>query len=355
MAETRKLRFGMIGCGSAALPVAKALAGSAVAELAAVHDLNPALARDLGEHYGAAVHESLEALLHDAAIEAVYIAVPHYQLAPLAAQALRAGKHALVEKPLALSLADADELIALADANKLALGVFYELRQAAAVLQARDLMRAGAIGELIGVSIQTLIDKPASYWQQGYSGRWVSSWRSSQAQAGGGVVLMNSSHALDAVRYITGLEVTSVSGEVGALVAPVEVEDTASATLRYANGAIGSLFAGAHLPGANPGGERNQLYGTHGQLSLPNLYGDDSVKIYLRREWGEPRMAAGEWHSLPHEPSPMYERAVDAFAAAARRGEPAPTSGRDARAVLAIVLGLYQSAANHSVQRISAA
>src|SRR2546422_5363113 len=118
MAKNGKVRFGIIGCGGAAVPVAQALSASPVAELSAAYDLNPALALDVGERFGAAVHDSLESLL-GSAVEAVYIAVPHSQLAPLARQALRARKHALVEKPIALSLAEAHELIALAEANGL--------------------------------------------------------------------------------------------------------------------------------------------------------------------------------------------------------------------------------------------
>src|SRR5436309_5866316 len=215
MPEDRKLRFGIIGCGGAAIPVTQALAASAVAEPVAAYDLNPALAQDFGQRFGVTVHGSLEALLASAAVDSVYIAVPHHLLAPLAAQALRAGKHALVEKPMALNLAVADELIALADAGRLALGVNYELRQSAQAIQARALVQAGAIGEVLAVRLQTIIDKPASYWQAGYSGRWVSSWRGSKAQAGGGVVLMNTSHQFDSVRFITGLEVASISGEIG--------------------------------------------------------------------------------------------------------------------------------------------
>ena len=106
MPEGERLRFGIIGCGGAAMPVAQALATSPVAALVAAYDLNPDLARDGAERVGAVAHESLDALLADGAVEAVYIAVPHNQLAPLAAQALRAGKHALVEKPMALSVAE---------------------------------------------------------------------------------------------------------------------------------------------------------------------------------------------------------------------------------------------------------
>jgi predicted dehydrogenase len=173
----------------------------------------------------------------------------------------------------------------------------------------------------------------------------VNPWRASRAQAGGGVVMMNTSHGLDALRYITGLEVVGIAGEIDTWVPGVEVEDTAAATLRFDNGAIGSLFAGAHLAGG--GEEACDLYGTQGQLRLPDAYGHDPLRLYLRQAWGD--FEAGVWHSLPQSPVNCYALAVDDFARAVQRGQPAPTSGRDARAVLALVLGLYESAATHSV------
>jgi UDP-N-acetyl-2-amino-2-deoxyglucuronate dehydrogenase len=359
MPDPNAVRFGIIGCGGAAMPMAEAISVSPVAKLAAAYDLSPALARDVAERFGATAHDSLASLLSGDAVDAVYIAVPHDQLAPLAAQALRAGKHALVEKPMALNLADADALIALAEANQLALGVNFELRHSAQAVQARALVRAGAIGQLVAVRIQTFIDKPISYWQAGYSGRWVSSWRTSLAQAGGGVVLMNSSHQLDLVRFITGLEVASVSGEIGTLAAPVpmEVEDMASASLRFTNGAIGSLMAGAHLAGPEPGSERMELYGTLGQLRLASPYKDDPLTLFLRRAWAQPELAgaelqAGEWHRLPHTPAPIFQGTVDAFARAAQRGAAPSPHGRDARAALAIILGLYRASAQHTVEPI---
>jgi UDP-N-acetyl-2-amino-2-deoxyglucuronate dehydrogenase len=293
-------------------------------------------------------------LLADPAVQAVYIAVPHDQLAPLAAQALRAGKHALVEKPMALSLAEADALIALAEAKGLGLGVNFELRQSAQALQARALVQAGAIGALTMVRLQTYIDKPLKYWQAGYSGRWVSSWRTRLAQAGGGVVLMNTSHQLDSVRFITGLEVLRISGEVGTLAAPVpmEVEDTAAASLRFSNGAIGSLLAGAHLAGVEGGSERIELFGTLGQMRTPSLYADEPVRIFLRRAWGQPELAANEWHTLPLTPANTFQGTVDAFARAVLAGQPPAPHGRDARAALAIILGLYRSSAQHTVETL---
>ena len=310
------------------------------------HPYPEALAQVLGQRFGVRVAESLDALLADPTVAAVYIAVPHNQLAPLATRALQAGKHALVEKPMATRLADADALIALAEARKLALGVFYELRQVAAYARARAMLQAGAIGTVVGVHIQTLIDKAASYWQVGSASRTRSAWRGSKAEAGGGVVLMNTSHALDGVRWLTGLEVVRVSGEIGTLLAEVEVEDTAAASLRYDNGAIGSVFVGAHLAGAARA-EHVAIFGTEGQLKLPYPYGPDPLQVFLRRAWDG--LAPNEWHSLPDPPAPVYVRAVDEFALAVQRGLPAPTNGRDARQVLAIVLGLYRAAAEQVV------
>lgn len=341
-----RTRFGIVGCGHAALPVCAALAASPLAALAVIYDSNPALAADVAACYGVAAAPSLAALLASPDVDAVYIAVPHDQLAPLARQALEAGKPVLVEKPLAITLADADALIALADARGLALGVFYELRHQAALAHAHTLVKAGVIGTVQGVRIQTVIDKPLSYWQAGYAGRSHNPWRGVRAQAGGGVVLMNSSHLLDAVHFITGLEVVRVAAETGTLAAPVEVEDTAAATLRYANGAIGSLIAGAHFAGAHTGDECCDLYGSAGQLRLPDPYGTGPLQVYTRAAWPAFGLPAATWTALDLPPAPIFAAAVEDFARAVQQGAPAPTSGRDARRVLALILALYQSAAS---------
>jgi predicted dehydrogenase len=346
MPETRPVRFGVVGCGSASIPVCEAIATVPQAILAAVYDLNPDLAHDLSQRFQVPRTETLDDLVNDPAVDAVYIAVPHYRLAPLTRQALEAGKHALTEKPLAISLEEIDMLIQLADERQLTLGVFYEMRYAPAHAPARELVRAGAIGDIIGIQIQNLIDKPLDYWQAGYSGRSINPWRGIQVQAGGGVVLMNTSHLLDAVSYVTGLAVTTVCAQIGTLVAGVEVEDTASAILRFDNGAVGSLMAGAHISGAHDE-ERFQIYGTQGQLRLPDPYGSSPLQLCLKRDWNS--FSAGKWHSLPMQPVPVYERAIEDFVQAVQSRQPVPVDAQAARKVLAVVLAIYQSAAEERI------
>src|SRR6185436_7598691 len=204
-------------------------------------------------------------------------------------------------------------------------------RYAPAHALARELIQAGAIGDIVGVQIQTLIDKPLTYWQSGYSGRSLNPWRGIKDQAGGGVVLMNTSHLLDALRYITGLRVTSIAAEIGTLTADVEVEDSATATLRFNNGAIGSLIAGAHISGAF-NEECCSIYGVTGQIRLPDPYGSDPLRVYLKKEWNE--FSAHQWHSIPLEPVAVYQQAIDGFAHAVSTSGCAPISAEDARHVL---------------------
>jgi predicted dehydrogenase len=342
MPEVRPVHFGIVGCGSASVPVCEAIAASPHAELTAVYDANRTLADDLSQRFHVPAVETFEQLLMNPIVDAVYVAVPHHLLAPLTGQVLKAGKHALTEKPLGISLEEADGLIHLATERQLSLGVFYEMRYAPAHELARELIQAGAIGNVIGVQIKTLIDKPLTYWQSGYSGRSTNPWRSIKAQAGGGVVLMNSSHLLDALFYITGLTATSVSAETATLVANVEVEDIAAATLRFDNGAIGSLIAGAHIPGAN-NDEYCWIFGTKGQIRLPDPYGSQPLQIYLKHS--HQQFSAKQWHTLALESVSVYQRAIDEYAKALQTDKCVPIDAKAARQVLAVVLAIYQSAA----------
>jgi predicted dehydrogenase len=253
---------------------------------------------------------------------------------------------------MAVTLEEIDEMIALAESRRLTLGVFYEMRYARGFAIARDLVQGGALGRIFGVKLQTLIDKKLSYWQVGYMGRAANPWRCEKGKAGGGVTLMNTSHILDGLWYVTGLGVTRVSAEYGSLVANVEVEDTLSATLRFDSGAIGSLYSAAHSIGAK-GDETIEIYGTLGTVRVPDPYGTNPVQVFLREPWGD--IPANEWHILSVEPPGVIHDAVgfpthvfldalNGFMEAVRNHKPAPIDGYAARRVLEIVLAMYRAA-----------
>src|SRR5215212_5621243 len=109
-----RLCIGMIGCGEIAVRMAAAIANSQHAAHVMFMDTRGALAQNLGEQYGVPWTDRVDDLLANAAVDAVYIAVPHHLHAPLTIQAANAGKHILVEKPIAITLADADAMITAA-------------------------------------------------------------------------------------------------------------------------------------------------------------------------------------------------------------------------------------------------
>ena len=152
---------------------------------------------------------------------------------------------------------------------------------------------------------------------------------------------MNTSHLLDALFYIAGLRVMSVSAEIGTLVANVEVEDTASATLRFDNGAIGSLIAGAHIHGAQ-NDEYCFIFGTEGQIRLPDPYGSDPLQFYLKQQYKQ--FSPQQWHTISGDPVSVYQRAIEQYAKGIQSGGRVPIDAHAARQVLSVVLAIYQSA-----------
>src|SRR5574339_428341 len=104
MTELNPVRFGIVGCGSASVPVCEAIGTSPRTELVAVYDVNGDLANDLSRQFHVPALRTLDELLVNPAVDGVYIAVPHHLLAPLTEKTLDAGKHVLTEKPLGISI-----------------------------------------------------------------------------------------------------------------------------------------------------------------------------------------------------------------------------------------------------------
>ena len=352
-----KLAIGVIGCGEISWRSrSPGIAAAKNATHVMVTDIRPELAQNLGGQYEVPWTTDLADFLANPAVEAVYISVPHYLHAPLTIQALRAGKHVLVEKPIATALADADAMIAAAKEQDRILSVAYDAQVNPTMIQLRQMIAAGMLGQVTGLRIVFRGDKQASYWQGGFTQRVKDDWRVSKEKAGGGPLIMNTIHDLNTMRYLTGLEAVRVYAEADNFATPVEVEDFIALTMRFNNGAIGSLEAACTLPGRDPQGSYNRIYGQRGQVIL----GRQGVQIFLRQAWGD--LPGGEWWDMPAAPeSNGAQTMMEAFAEAVLSSrEPAaghePAAGRepaatawDGRQGLEIVTAAYQSAESGQV------
>jgi predicted dehydrogenase len=333
-----KLGLAIIGCGDIAPRHAEALTKTTNSHLVACMDLVEASAKSLGEKYRVPYYTKLDDLLARPDVEAVLIATPAFTHAPIAEQAARAGKAVICEKPLALSLADADRIIAACKNARVPMSTCHPLRWLKDAQYARELIAAGAIGKVIEIRLTDLGEKKDSYWLGGYSGRTPSDWRKSKAASGGGIVITNLVHNIDLARFITGMDATRVSAEVGTFCTDVEVEDIALAALRYQNGAIGLVDACSCFYGGLDTWDLVFL-GTKGQIRFG--FWRRVTEVYLTESYGD--LPAREW--IKQETGgDAWVDFHNAFAAALRAGQTPPVTGEDGRKAIEIVLAIYKSA-----------
>lgn len=334
--------WGIIGSGEIARQaMAPGFADARYGRLVMAMDTRAELAQDIATLYGARWTTDLAELLAEPAVEAVYIAIPHALHAPVAIQALVAGKHVLVEKPIATTLADADAMIAAAKQAGRTLSVAFNAQYDATMVRLRQMIADGLIGKITGTHIIYRSDKPRTYWSGGYTGRAQTDWRTKRDMAGGGVLIMNASHEINTLRYLTGLTPRRVYAEWDNYGTPVEVEDYIAVTIRYDNGAIGTIDAGSAVPGGDLSRPYHRIYGGKGQIVFSN-----PMKVYLREPHGA--LPAGEWADLDLGPAPGSRGGmIDQFVQAVWQNVEPPVTGQDGRNALELVLAAYRSGELH--------
>ncbi|MCS7253379.1 MAG: Gfo/Idh/MocA family oxidoreductase [Armatimonadota bacterium] len=336
-----KMRFGIIGCGEIAVRTAEAIAQSESATVVATMDVNEGLAKDLAERHNVRYSTDLDELLSWDDVDAVYISTPHHLHAPQAIRSAEAKKHIVVEKPMALNVAEAKEMIEACKSNGVVLSVCFPMRYLPHIRKAKELLSKGTIGRVVGISIKVLIDKPASYWTGGYTGRAKTDWRMHKETAGGGILIMNAIHNIDWMRYLTGLEVERVYAEYGTLVTEgIDVEDVACVVLRYANGAVGmiealSCAAGSYGPGQWSG---DRIYGTHGTIVLT-----EPLRLYTKV--GDLGYPTNQWIEVPSREMERNDRKlfIDDFVRSVSEGKEPLVSAYDGLVSVAIIEAAYIS------------
>src|SRR5687768_8243381 len=328
------LGVALLACGDIGFDNAAAVVAAPNGRLVGCYDPDPALGAAVADRFGTTAATSTEALLALQDVQAVFIAVPHHLHAPLAVQAAQAGRHVIVEKPLARTLAEARELTAAVRRAGVTGTVCFPQRFEPHVEHARRLVSEGALGEVTGALAVYFADKAASYWVGGYSGRSVSGWRGSRELSGGGVLMMNFPHLIDVIRAVARIEVDEVSALTSSSEG-LEVEDTVSVSVRYDNGAVGSFVGSSAARGTTD--EQLQLWGTDGYLVL-------SPKPRLFTLRSRPGATASRWHSLADEeaadPRAVF---VSRFATALARGEKPDVTLDDGLAVQAVVEAAYRA------------
>ncbi len=197
-------------------------------------------------------------------IEAVSIVTPNHMHAPAAEAFLKAGIHVICDKPLATTSTDARRLQALAAEVGKLFAVTYNYSGYPMVRQAREMVRAGLLGELRVVQVEYPQDWLTESIES--DGQKQAGWRTDPAKAGvGGCIGDIGTHAYQLAHFVTGLDATELLAELSTFVAGRRLDDNAQVLLRYANGARGALWASQVAPG-NENNLRLRVYGSKGGL-----------------------------------------------------------------------------------------
>lgn len=256
---SRTLRFGIVGLGAIAQIHLKSFAACRNVELVAGCDIDASRLDRLPAN--AKRFTDYSEMIRHGGIEAVLIAVPHYDHVPMSIEAMNAGIHVLCEKPIAVSISAARQVNEVAAAHRqVKFGIMFQRRLNPVFAKMRQLVRDGELGAISRVSwVSTDWFRTTHYYK---SGGWRATWNGE----GGGLLINQCPHDLDLLQWITGMmpsRITAV-GFIGKT-HPIEVEDEVSAILEYPNGAIGHFHA---TTGETPGTNRLEIVGERGRLVM---------------------------------------------------------------------------------------
>ena len=321
-----RVGVGLVGLGEIGQVHLAGLRASPNAELVAICDLDADLVeRSRGTERVAA---SLDELLGDGAISVIDICLPHHLHAPFALRAIEAGKHVVLEKPMAMSVAECDEIIAAAAASNVAVGVshnqlFYEPHARVAAM-----IDSGELGELRTIRARLAI------------GGKYGAWRSDPELAGGGLMMDAGVHRVYMLDRFGGpvAAVTAVMDEPGR-------EDLYSVILEFESGAVGTIDATYH----GPAGLFDDQIEVVGTAAIVRVTGCEAL---FEGFAAGPALAVwrdGTWtvHDTPDDWAGSVKTSVDALCGAIATGETPPVSGTDGRRIVALIEAAYTSAREH--------
>jgi predicted dehydrogenase len=346
-----KIRLGIIGSGFMGQTHAAAAARLDEFELIAV--AGGTRAARLAEAHSASLSPTVQALVKRSDIDAVIVTSPHAFHSEQGLEALRHGKHCLIEKPLTTTVGTGVQLKHEAESRGLTLTVGYHQRFRENVRRARGLIRAGEIGRVDTIQISMPLHWSASRSSKNSFGSDWSWWND---PASVGHLLNSGPHAVDLLRWFLDAEVSEVFAYCVSLRETSQVEDTTMALLRMNCGAIASLYSSNALPSASfPGEEfRFRLVGSKALLDL-DPYGD--LRIGSEAGW---RVASTQQH-VGHESSSTAfgESRLQAYCdqlksfAACISGEPADCgTADDGIAGVAACLAMLQSSRRKALVRL---
>lgn len=341
--------YAIVGAGMIADVHAQAIAATPDARLCAVYARGAEGRRAFATKHGCREATTLDDIVRDPEVRAVCITTPSGAHAEAAVPLLEAGKAVLVEKPIEVSLAATDRILAAAERGGGMLAGVFQMRLGRGARILKTAVEAGRFGRL------TLCSAYIKWWRaQSYYD--TSAWKGTWALDGGGALINQGIHAVDLLQWLVGLP-EEVSAFFGTLAhTGMEAEDTVAAALRFPHGALGVIEAStSSYPGSDL---RIEIIGDRGSAALVN----DRI---VRWEFSEPqpgdaevlrddgnaeiKVGSSDAKAMSNE---GHRLLIGDLTRALIEGRPPLVPGAEARRALALVLAIYESARSGRATRV---
>lgn len=331
----RKIRFALVGCGRIANNHFEALRQHHDrAELAGVCDVDPRALDRAASLTGATAYASLDQMLQDCEADAVIVTTPSGLHPEQAIRIAQAGRHVITEKPMATRWEDGKRMVAAADAAGVRLFVVKQNRRNATLQLLKRAVEKKRFGRIYMVNLNVFWTRPPEYYD---SAKWRGTW-----EFDGGAFMNQASHYVDLIDWIVG-PVESLQAYTATLARDIEVEDTGVISLRWRNGALGSMNVTMLTYPRNLEGSITIL-GEHGTVRIGGVAVNEIQQWEFARPDADDALVAdasyqttsvyGFGHPL------YYDNVIKVL-----RGEAEPeTDGREGLKSLEVLVAAYMSA-----------
>ncbi|WP_221567723.1 Gfo/Idh/MocA family protein [Alkalihalobacillus sp. TS-13] len=328
------MNFAIVGCGHIAKKHAEAIKNSEEASLYAVCDTIQEKMAPFFEEYSVKGFLSLDELLEQEDVDVINICTPSGFHADIAVKAAQAGKHIVVEKPIALTLEDANRIIAASKEYGVKLSVVHPNRFRPVIMETRKLMDENKFGKLSHANATVRWNRNQAYYDQ-------APWRGTRALDGG--VLMNQAiHNLDLLIWLMG-EVDEVFSMGATRLRNIESEDVSLGVVRFKNGALGVIEAATTIYPRNLE-ETLSIFGESGTLKI----GGTTANLieHINIEGIDDQVSNELIDRVKSDPfgKPGHQWIIEDMVEAIKNDREPIVTGKDGKNALALVIALYESA-----------
>jgi len=329
-----KVKFAIVGSGAIASVHAQAILNIPDATLGAVYGRSATKVQEMAAQYHCDGYTDYQEMLKRADIDVVAICTPSGMHADLGIAAALAGKHVIIEKPIDVNLEKADALIKTCQNQGVTLGIILQRRYSEGVMALKKLLDEGKLGKLVFGGCYIKLYRSQAYYDS-------APWRGTWELDGGGVLMNQGVHYIDMLQYLTE-PIAEVTGHCRTLGhAGLEVEDTASASIKFQSGALG-VIEGTTC--AYPGlVSRVDIYGTEGSAVIENDV-LTSVQLKSGYEYNVESNTENAGVSSPGIDFECHQRQFQEIVTAIEAGNETHINGLEGRKALEVILAIYKSA-----------